>query len=48
MGLLYFDGEKPALDDDLDLHDTSITEMGEDILRPSRAKLDDVIAALRG
>jgi hypothetical protein len=48
MGLLYFDGEKPSLDDDLDLHDTPIVEMGEDILRPSAAKLDDVIAQLRG
>ena len=48
MGLLYFDGEKPSLDADLDLHDTPITEMGEDILRPSREKLADVVAALRG
>ena len=48
MGLLYFDGEKPSLDADLNLHDTPITEMGEDILRPSREKLADVIAALRG
>ena len=48
MGLLYFDGEKPALEDELELHDTPITEMGEELLRPSQAKLDDVIAALRG
>ncbi|MDC0556604.1 2-oxoacid:ferredoxin oxidoreductase subunit beta [Candidatus Poseidoniaceae archaeon] len=48
MGLLYFDGEKPALEDDLELHDTPIVEMGDDILRPSAAKLDDVIAQLRG
>ena len=48
MGLLYFDGEKPALEDDLELHDTPIVEMGEDLLRPSAAKLDDVIAQLRG
>jgi 2-oxoglutarate ferredoxin oxidoreductase subunit beta len=48
MGLLYFDGDKPALDDDLDLHDTPIVEMGEDLLRPSVAQLDDVIAVLRG
>ena len=48
MGLLYFDGEKPALEDDLELHDTPIVELGEDILRPSAAKLDDVIAQLRG
>tara|TARA_B100000767_G_C19769003_1_gene539012 strand:- start:18 stop:1064 length:1047 start_codon:yes stop_codon:yes gene_type:complete len=47
MGLLYFDGEKPALDDDLDLHSTPIVEMGEELLRPSPAQLDDVIAALR-
>ena len=47
MGLLYFDGEKPALDDDLDLHGTPIVEMGEELLRPSPAQLDDVIAALR-
>ncbi|MCH1526965.1 MAG: thiamine pyrophosphate-dependent enzyme [Candidatus Poseidoniaceae archaeon] len=48
MGLLYFDGEKPSLDDDLELHDTPIVEMGEDVLRPSAAQLDDVIASLRG
>ena len=48
MGLLYFDGEKPALEDDLELHNTPIVELGEDILRPSAAKLDDVIAQLRG
>lgn len=48
MGLLYFDGEKPALEDDLELHDTPIVEMGEDLLRPSAAKLDGVIAQLRG
>ena len=48
MGLLYFDGEKPSLDADLNLHDTPITEMGEDILRPSPEQLDKVISALRG
>ena len=48
MGLLYFDGEKPSLDADLNLHDTPITEMGEEILRPSREKLADVVSALRG
>ncbi|MBT5184959.1 MAG: 2-oxoacid:ferredoxin oxidoreductase subunit beta [Euryarchaeota archaeon] len=48
MGLLYFDGDKPSLEDDLELHDTPIIEMGEDILRPSVAQLDDVIATLRG
>ena len=48
MGLLYFDGDKPALEDELDLHDTPIVEIGDDILRPSVAQLDDVIAVLRG
>ncbi len=48
MGLLYFDGDKPALEDDLELHDTPIVEIGDDILRPSVAQLDDVIAVLRG
>ena len=48
MGLLYFDGEKPSLDTELNLHDTPITEMGEDILRPSREQLAEVVAALRG
>ena len=48
MGLLYFDGEKPSLDADLDLHETPIVEMGEDILRPSPEQLDKVISALRG
>ena len=48
MGLLYFDGEKPSLEADLDLHETPIVEMGEDILRPSPEQLDKVISALRG
>jgi 2-oxoglutarate ferredoxin oxidoreductase subunit beta len=48
MGLLYFDGDKPALEEDLELHDTPIVEMGDDLLRPSVAQLDDVIAVLRG
>ena len=48
MGLLYFDGDKPSLDADPNLHDTPIVEMGEEILRPSAAQLDDVISALRG
>jgi len=48
MGLLYFDGEKPSLDTDLNLHETPIVEMGEEILRPSPEQLDKVIAALRG
>ncbi len=48
MGLLYFDGEKPSLDTELNLHDTPITDMGEDLLRPSREKLAEVITALRG
>ena len=48
MGLLYFDGEKPSLDLDLNLHETPITEMGEEILRPSREQLAEVVAALRG
>jgi len=48
MGLLYFDGEKPSLDADLDLHETPIVDMGEDILRPSPEQLDKVISALRG
>ena len=47
MGLLSFDGEKPALDDDLELHETPLVEMGEDILRPSKEKFDKVISALR-
>ena len=48
MGLLYFDGDKPSLDEDLHLHETPLTELSEDVLRPSAAKLDDVIAQLRG
>ena len=48
MGLLYFDGDKPSLDADLNLHETPIVEMGEEILRPSPEQLNKVIAALRG
>ncbi len=48
MGLLYFDGEKPSLDAELNLHETPITDMGEDMLRPSREQLAEVVAALRG
>ena len=47
-GILYFDGEKPSLDVDLDLHDTPLVEMGEDLLRPSAEQLKEVISLLRG
>jgi len=47
-GILYFDGEKPSLDVDLDLHDTPLVEMGEDLLRPTSEQLDEVIASFRG
>ena len=47
-GIRYFDGEKPSLDVDLDLHDTPLVEMGEDLLRPTREQLDEVIASFRG
>ena len=46
-GILYFDGEKPSLDVDLDLHDTPLVEMGEDLLRPSAEQLEEVISLLR-
>ncbi|MDP6870570.1 MAG: 2-oxoacid:ferredoxin oxidoreductase subunit beta [Candidatus Poseidoniaceae archaeon] len=48
MGLLYFDGEKPSLDDDLNLLETPLVELQENDLRPSEKQLDDVIASLRG
>ena len=48
MGLLYFDGEKPALEDELNLHKTPLVEMQEDILRPSKDALESVISSLRG
>tara|TARA_B100000941_G_C28500826_1_gene554078 strand:- start:304 stop:1350 length:1047 start_codon:yes stop_codon:yes gene_type:complete len=47
-GILYFDGEKPSLDVDLDLHDTPLVEMGEELLRPSAEQLEEVISLLRG
>lgn len=47
-GILYFDGEKPSLDVDLDLHDTPLVEMGEGLLRPSAEQLEEVISLLRG
>jgi 2-oxoglutarate ferredoxin oxidoreductase subunit beta len=47
MGLLYFNGNKPSLDEDLDLHQTAITELGQDDLRPSRETLAKVIDSLR-
>lgn len=48
MGLLYFDGEKPALEDELNLHETPLVEMQEDVLRPSKDALESVISSLRG
>ena len=48
MGLLYFDGEKPALEDELNLHETPLVEMQEDMLRPSKDALESVISSLRG
>ena len=46
-GLLYFDGSRPALHEDLNLHDTPITELDEADLRPSSAQLEEVIEILR-
>ena len=31
MGLLYFDGDKPSLEDDLELHDTPIVELDDQL-----------------
>jgi len=47
MGLLYFNGDKPSLDEDLELHQTAISEMGQDYLRPSKEALQQVIDSLR-
>ena len=47
MGLLYFDGEKPALDVELNLSETPLVELDENSLRPSKEQVDDVIAKLR-
>jgi hypothetical protein len=48
MGLLYFDANRPALHEDLNLIDTALSELGEEDLRPSPEALEKVVASLRG
>ena len=47
-GLLYFDNTKPALAEDLGLVDTPLIDVSDDDLRPSKAILDELNAALLG
>ena len=47
-GLLYFDNSKPALAEDLGLVDTPLIDVPDDELRPSKAILDELNAALLG
>ena len=44
-GLLYFDGSRPALHEDLEMVDTPLVDLQEDELRPSEQALNDVIAS---
>jgi 2-oxoglutarate ferredoxin oxidoreductase subunit beta len=46
-GLLYFDSSIPSLDEDLELHDTPLTELSEEDLRPSKAQFEEVLSLLR-
>ena len=39
-GLLYFDATKPSLAEDLNLVDSALLDVPDDLLRPSRASLD--------
>ncbi len=47
-GLLYFDNSKPALAEDLGLVDTPLIDVPEKELRPTKAILDELNAALLG
>jgi hypothetical protein len=47
-GLLYFDNSKPALAEDLGLVDTPLIDVPETELRPTKAILDELNAALLG
>ncbi|MCS5534105.1 MAG: 2-oxoacid:ferredoxin oxidoreductase subunit beta [Candidatus Poseidoniaceae archaeon] len=44
-GLLYYDGNKPALIDDLGLVDSALIDVDDSTLRPSRETLDKLNAA---
>jgi 2-oxoglutarate ferredoxin oxidoreductase subunit beta len=45
-GLLYFDGNKPSLIEDLGLVDSALIDVADSDLRPSRETLDKLNAAL--
>jgi 2-oxoglutarate ferredoxin oxidoreductase subunit beta len=47
-GLLYFDNTKPALAEDLGLVDTPLIDVPDEELRPTKAILDELNAALLG
>jgi len=47
-GLLYFDSGRASLDEDLNLTDTPLIELGEEDLRPSEQVLTEIVERLRG
>ena len=47
-GLLYFDGTRPALHEDLKLVERPLVELQEKDLRPSKEALDKINIQFRG
>ena len=47
-GLLYFDGSRPALHEDMEMVDAPLIDLGEDDLRPSKEALNKIISGFRG
>ena len=44
-GLLYFNSDKPSLAEDLNLPDLPLLDTPADVMRPSKASLDEINAA---
>ena len=46
-GLIYLDEERPEFIEDLNLGDTPLAYLGQDVLQPSQKQLDEINAELR-
>ena len=47
-GLLYFDNTKASLAEDLALVETPLIDIADEVLRPAKARLDEINAAFLG
>lgn len=45
-GLIYYDPDRPDFSDEMNLHETPLAELGQDVLQPSPELLDEINAEL--